>query len=402
MNIRKNLNTLSADEVAALKRAFAQAYVADDAYEPFAGIHGLPDPISCPHHTPDLAFLPWHREYLLQFEAMLQRFEPAVVLPYWDWSEDPSDTADGLPALFQPEPDGDGENQNPLFRAPMRWVPELIEQIGDQLPPETLEFLGEGWSLRAVSPPESRHDAAGFNLRALAAAAEMEPSIEEFNDVIEQPHDGLHFYIGHHMAAVPTASFDPIFWLHHCNVDRQWARWQALHPEANSHPSPDATSHDLSDRPFSELLDSRALGYDYDDLAPLREPVPQPMAAFRAQAARRVPTGRRLVLENLRQPGNRSFTLRFFKSARADERTPTRGNPDFLGEIPLFGHGPELSGGGGHDHHHGHAPQRPFRRQLLLPSGLEVDPARVSIVATDWEGRLVPSEQIVPEPPVLR
>lgn len=27
------------------------------------------------------------------------------------------------------------------------------------------------------------------------------------------------------------AAFDPIFWLHHCNVDRIWGLWQALHPE---------------------------------------------------------------------------------------------------------------------------------------------------------------------------
>ena len=25
---------------------------------------------------------------------------------------------------------------------------------------------------------------------------------------------------------------DPIFWLHHCNIDRLWASWAALHSNA--------------------------------------------------------------------------------------------------------------------------------------------------------------------------
>jgi hypothetical protein len=31
------------------------------------------------------------------------------------------------------------------------------------------------------------------------------------------------------MADVPSAAFDPIFWLHHANIDRMWAQWEHKH-----------------------------------------------------------------------------------------------------------------------------------------------------------------------------
>lgn len=34
------------------------------------------------------------------------------------------------------------------------------------------------------------------------------------------------------MTYLATAAFDPIFWLHHCNVDRLFALWQSQHPGA--------------------------------------------------------------------------------------------------------------------------------------------------------------------------
>ncbi|KAF5350909.1 hypothetical protein D9758_010517 [Tetrapyrgos nigripes] len=49
---------------------------------------------------------------------------------------------------------------------------------------------------------------------------------------LETLHNAMHNKIGGcgHMGEVPTAAFDPIFMLHHTNVDRQLSLWQALHP----------------------------------------------------------------------------------------------------------------------------------------------------------------------------
>ncbi|KAL9621323.1 MAG: hypothetical protein Q9160_004214 [Pyrenula sp. 1 TL-2023] len=49
---------------------------------------------------------------------------------------------------------------------------------------------------------------------------------------LEDIHNAVHNLtggIGGHMAVVPVSSFDPIFWLHHTNIDRLFAIWQALH-----------------------------------------------------------------------------------------------------------------------------------------------------------------------------
>ncbi|KAK4456428.1 hypothetical protein QBC42DRAFT_238563 [Cladorrhinum samala] len=41
--------------------------------------------------------------------------------------------------------------------------------------------------------------------------------------------DGKVLSIRGHMSWVPAAAFDPIFWIHHCNVDRMVAIWEVLH-----------------------------------------------------------------------------------------------------------------------------------------------------------------------------
>lgn len=44
------------------------------------------------------------------------------------------------------------------------------------------------------------------------------------------------------MSALDVSAYDPIFWLHHCNVDRLWAIWGALNP--NSYVEPGAVGSD--------------------------------------------------------------------------------------------------------------------------------------------------------------
>ncbi|KAK1465698.1 hypothetical protein CMEL01_11690 [Colletotrichum melonis] len=48
---------------------------------------------------------------------------------------------------------------------------------------------------------------------------------------IEDVHNAVHDYIGgDYMGAPAWSAFDPIFWLHHTNIDRLFAIWQACNP----------------------------------------------------------------------------------------------------------------------------------------------------------------------------
>src|SRR6266566_7754578 len=94
---RRDVRRLTAGQVADLRRAveLAQGISDDRGYQAWAGIHGLPVPVSCTHHTH--LFLPWHRAYLYLFEKALQDQVPGVTLPWWDWT---THHAEGIPLAY--------------------------------------------------------------------------------------------------------------------------------------------------------------------------------------------------------------------------------------------------------------------------------------------------------------
>ena len=60
-------------------------------------------------------------------------------------------------------------------------------------------------------------------------------------------HNRVHIYIGGTMQSVPKASNDPIFFLHHCNIDRLYEQWLDQYSDDNF-PSyqPDTFYYDIS------------------------------------------------------------------------------------------------------------------------------------------------------------
>ncbi len=212
-----------------------------------AGIHGLPLPMSCDiaHGRP--IFLPWHRAYLYFFELTLRDLQPAVTLPWWDWTSDPA-----IPAAYS-ESTAEG-HPNPLYSAKVD--PLALEQgarSGDTRAPSTFREPGADGS----PPLPSKAD-----IEAVLAL----PSFEDFTGQLEELHNNVHVWVGGskgHMSDIPFAAFDPIFWAHHTMIDRVWRMWQLRHPQ----PGIPATLLDEALPPFdmtvAQTLDSNALGYDY-------------------------------------------------------------------------------------------------------------------------------------------
>lgn len=233
---RRDARRLTTGQLADLRAAIAGAQgIADDrGYQRWAGIHGLPLPISCTHHNP--LFLPWHRAYLYLFEKALQDVVPGVTLPWWDW------THGQLPSPYARRRGAD-RRANPLYDSP-------IQPSGRRDPNE-----GRTWR-------EPGRDGA------LPTAAELEqalanPDFPTFQTQLESLHDGVHVWVGGTMSDISVAAYDPVFWAHHCMIDRVWYLWQLRHPGAGP---PAALLHSaLAPFPMTvaDTLDVTQLGYDY-------------------------------------------------------------------------------------------------------------------------------------------
>jgi tyrosinase len=156
-------------------------------------------------HYPYDLFLPWHRAYLLYFELEAAKFG-APPLPWWDWTSAASHNV-GIPAAFVNNPS--------LASGP---VPPGLRTD----PPRTTRNPGPPAQLPTPQTIES--------ILAL-------PSFEDFSSQLQNQHDFVHGWVGGDMGSVASSAFDPIFWAHHCMIDRLWYLWQVRHGVDNIPPN---------------------------------------------------------------------------------------------------------------------------------------------------------------------
>lgn len=234
---RRDARRLTTGQLADLRLAITEAQqVKDDrGYQAWAGIHGLPLPISCTHHS--TLFLPWHRAYLYFFEKALQDRVPGVTLPWWDWTKDQAD----VPVPYRVA--RVNRKRNPLHDSP-------IQPSGRRDPNETRTFREPGQF--ASLPTQADLDAVMANTDFFT-----------FQTQLESLHDAVHVWTGGTMGDISVAAYDPVFWAHHCMVDRIWYLWQLKHPGAD----PPASVLGRALPPFAmtvvDTLSTDHLGYDY-------------------------------------------------------------------------------------------------------------------------------------------
>lgn len=276
MGVRKNQASLTAVEKAAFVAAVRQLK-ANGMYDHHVREHRTamlsrsPDPA---HGGP--AFFPWHRECLRRFELNLQRINPNVTLPYWHWTRDNLTTSSIWSANFMGG-NGSGSTREvttgPFAYRTGRWT-ITVKDTANQPP-----YLRRAFGVAVATLPTATqvdaalatvpYDSSPWNINSSQSTS--------FRSRAEKMlHNRVHNWVAQTMLAASSPN-DPVFWLHHCNLDRLWARWQNDHPDQGYLPSSGGPSgHNLNDPmwPWSaetspptpaSVLDHSSLGYSYDD-----------------------------------------------------------------------------------------------------------------------------------------
>ena len=209
-------------------------------------------------------FLPWHRLMLSQFERVIREVlhDEDFTLPYWNpVTGNPDDLV--VPAVFR-------DPGSPLYNG-TRWFwvngGERIDTIyRDWL---TIDALNEKIYI------DSPNGSLGFNPR-----------------VDQNPHFFTHVALGGDMSEFSTVGADPLFYLHHANMDRIWESWNRLGNKNPTDPkyltrkfSYGDPSGKRADLPVSAADRTAQLGYEYDSYE--KPPRPQQLSAEEAATRER-------------------------------------------------------------------------------------------------------------------
>jgi tyrosinase len=210
LRLRKEINSLAASELDSFRAGVAamQALPRDNfmSWEYQRAVHGIPLPTAslpdppgvasfwrqCKHHTPQ--FFAWHRWELLFWEEIARQLcgDANFTLPYWEYFQNAA-----LPVALRTPTAG---TTNPLFH-------DRAAGLNDGTATLNTRAANLGWP-------------------AINSSAVNEFDYFTFMSRFESnPHDLVHGFIGGDMNDVGTAALDPVFYVHHANVDRYWALW---------------------------------------------------------------------------------------------------------------------------------------------------------------------------------
>ncbi|KZS86904.1 Di-copper centre-containing protein [Sistotremastrum niveocremeum HHB9708] len=281
------------EQVELFKLAFTEfqkmSYEDKLSYFRVAGIHGLPkepwdepkrskNGYYCEHGT--TLFPTWHRPYMLLFEQRIHEIMIDLInsgkqpssdgnpdtdreyllglanswrLPYWDWGvKNPK-----VPEIFKSEPLNTFKTPRPMSDYGITLSPYSNAKATSRRPDNTHDqaFINGVQNNDKVDAafhdhPEvtdkvyrllSQDYCSDYNSFATmsrgsatdATGTSKTKDVKTDWESLESVHGMAHGLIGGsgHMGQVPVAAFDPIFWFHHCYIDRLFAIWQSLNPD---------------------------------------------------------------------------------------------------------------------------------------------------------------------------
>jgi tyrosinase len=222
VHVRRNIASFTPTQIASLRKA-VQVMQSRPASDPTswlyqANIHGTDDtPVAtawntCQHGS--YLFHSWHRMYLYYFERILRKAsgDPSLALPYWNYSQAANRA---LPAPFRTP-----TTNNPLFVSQRR----ASINAGSPLPATAVSFTQAFGFINFSSPTTGSQSFGGRVVTAPVHFSNGHGALEL------APHNGIHVQVGGSgwMSDPNLAARDPIFWLHHANIDRLWESWLKL------------------------------------------------------------------------------------------------------------------------------------------------------------------------------
>jgi hypothetical protein len=233
-------------------------------------------------------FLPWHRMFVYFFERIVRQVTGRAdfALPYWDYTSTDPTKRGVVPLQFRlPE--------DPVFDCLYR--------------PERTALANGGEPIHKNQPVDSMDIDALMRKEAYSSAGSVMGFCRTMDSGI---HGRMHVLIGNAsgMGSVPYAGRDPLFWVHHSNIDRMWASWNR-----NGGRNPSGTDWGQTHfvfvdgngqrvrRKLSDFFSVLALGYDYDRLIPrpMPEETPASASTLLAAAATGASSGARVAPEEV-------------------------------------------------------------------------------------------------------
>jgi tyrosinase len=189
-------------------------------------------------YTP--AFLPWHRLFILRLEREFQALDPSVALPYWQFSE--TDAArvpvNVFNTAFMGETIGGSltatfDATNPLSAWATRWPSFTTSAVVTgvrRFPIFSPNQLATGTT---CFPPAGESVVMNFGTSFVSALG----GTTGFSRMEWRAHNAAHVTGGGVSPCMNTTQVswlaslgqpiqDPLFFMLHSNVDRQWAKWQ--------------------------------------------------------------------------------------------------------------------------------------------------------------------------------
>lgn len=327
-------------------------------------------------------FPPWHRSFIYYYEELIRFYSgnEDFALPYWDWSRTHS-----VPGSFY----GSG---NPLD-----------DNVSIASSCQGAPSAGRG---RSATDQFSQNDLDTFVGPAVINRIQRNPDYATYGGgqpgtgaLEATPHNFIHRWVGGPKGSNMVQTFsplDPIFWLHHCNIDRLYSNWLS---QSGHNPPPQSAWQSKSFNDFFDrngrpagsqftcgmTVDSTVMGYTYDVALAL------PASVIATRRARRIPVAAqvlatsaasesairsgvlsfvvksparntrqvmnaavtnaanyvvRLRLEGVKTPARQNTGVQVFIGAGVTPGTPTTA-PGYVGSFTFF----KGDLGGGADHH---------------------------------------------------